>query len=160
MKSTFCIIFVVILLTTGCNDNNSYQYDKQLEKRSESKSQKSLPVSADTMIQGDIFTTSGPAGSMDQKQGKVLFISDSGAALPIIMKDNKIMALELTGNGIYRVNKGGDHVSYSLLDSNNVIGHGRMMMLTDDGNLLNVKLLGNNMVVLTKNNIMIPLDKK
>ena len=148
------------LFITGCNDNDSYQTDKYINKRSGLQSTKNLPVLADTLIQGDIFITSGPAGTMDQMQGKIVIISDSGETMPVILKGDKLMAMELTGDRMYAVKKDSDKVSYRLPDSNNVLGHGRMMMFTDDGNLLDVKLLGDNLVVLTKNNIMLPLTKK
>lgn len=160
MKSIPFIILVLNLFFTGCNDNDSYQTNKYINKRSGLQSTKNLPVSADTLRQGDIFITSGPAGAMDQMQGKIVIISDSGETMPIILKNNKIMAVDLTGDRMYAVKKDSDKVSYMLPDSNNVLGYGRMMMFTDDGNLLDVKLPGNNLVVLTKNNIMLPLIKK
>ncbi len=161
MKIAHYVIFILSLLAAGCStkdDNKLSNHDPDL---SNNQPGKMVNVSRDTLMGGDTFVTTGPAGTMQQKQGKIVMIADSGLALPIKLDDdNNIMAIGLTDSTVYQVKKEGSQTALILPDSNKVLKNGRMMLLTDDGEMLEVKLLGDHMVVLTKNNTMLPLEKK
>ncbi len=161
MKITYFFIFALFLVMAGCNSKDNDSANKHYPHQTKDQPVKKVNVSEDTLMGGDVFVTTGPAGQMEQKQGKIVMIADSGLALPIKLNaDNKIMAVGLTDSTVYQVKKDGDHSALILPDSNKVLKDGRMMLLTDDGEMLEVRLLGDQMVVLTRNNTMLPLEKK
>ena len=161
MKIVYPLILILTLLAVGCSTKDDNKISSQDPDLSKTPPKKMVNVSGDTLMGGDTFVTTGPAGQMDQKQGKIVMIADSGLALPIKLDaDNNITAIGLTDSTTYQVKKEGSQTSLVLPDSNKVLKNGRMMLLTDDGEMLEVKLLGDHMVVLTKNNTMLPLEKK
>ncbi len=161
MKKAYSVIFILCLLAAGCTSKSKDQLNTHFPEQTQKQPEKKYNVSGDTLMGGDTFVTTGPAGSMNQKQGRIVMIADSGLALPVKLNDdNKIMAIGLTDSTLYQVKKLGNKTALVLPDSNKVLKDGRMMLLTDDGEMLEVKLIDNKMVVLTKNNTMLPLEKK
>jgi len=160
MKIIYSILLTLCLIAAGCSDNKDDKLSSHEQDKTGSPPAKSVKVSNDTLLGGDTFITTGPAGKMDQKQGKVVMIADSGLAMPIKLQDKTLMAMGLTDSTMYRVKKEGDHTALVLPDSDMVLKDGRMMLLTDDGEMLEVKIIGDQMVVLTNNNTMLPLEKK
>ena len=161
MKIAYYLIFALCVVMAGCSTKDNDQADNHYPHQPKNQPVTKVNVSEDTLMGGDVFVTTGPAGKMDHKQGKIVMIADSGLALPIKLNaDNQIMAVGLTDSTTYQVKKEGDHSALVLPDSNKVLKDGRMMLLTDDGEMLEVKLLGDQMVVLTRNNTMLPLEKK
>ncbi len=161
MNKIYFLIFAVALITAGCTSKDDNQLSSHSPEQTNNQPAKKFNISNDTLMGGDTFVTTGPAGKMDQKEGKVVMIADSGLALPVKLDDdNKITAIGLTDSVIYQVKKEGNRTSLILSDSSKVLKDGRMMLLTDDGEMLEVKLIGDRMVVLTKNNTMLPLEKK
>ena len=160
MKLIYGVLLAVCLTAAGCGNNKDDQLSSHYQDKTKNPPAKSVKVSNDTLLGGDTFVTTGPAGKMDQKQGKIVMIADSGLAMPIKLQDKTLMAMGLTDSTMYRVKKEGDHTALVLPDSDMVLKDGRLMLLTDDGEMLEVKIVGGQMVVLTNNNTMLPLEKK
>ena len=161
MKRINNLIIALCVVAAGCTTKNNENSNTHYPEQTKHQQPKTVNVSDDTLMGGDTFITTGPAGGMDKMQGKIVMIADSGVALPVkLNEDNKIMAIGLTDSTVYQVKKEGSRTALMLPDSNKVLKDGRMMLLTDDGEMLEVKLLGDKMVVLTRNNTMLPLEKK
>ncbi len=161
MKQIYYLIFALCFGAAGCTSKNNDQLGNHYPAQTKEQPEKTVHVSDDTLMGGDTFVTTGPAGKMDQKQGKIVMIADSGLALPVKLDDdNKITAVGFNDSTVYQVKEEGGRTALILPDSNKVLRDGRMMLLTDDGEMLEVKLIGDKMVVLTKNNTMLPLEKK
>ena len=161
MKLLYYLLFAMCLIYAGCSNQKDDQLNSHFPNQTSKRPTEKVKVSDDTLLGGDTFVTTGPAGMTNQKKGKIVVIADSGLALPVkINDDNKIMALGLNDSTVYEIKKDGDHTALIIPDSNKVLKDAKMMLLTDDGEMLEVKLLGGNMVVLTRNNTMLPLAKK
>ena len=160
MKLLYYLIFAIALLSAGCSNKNDDQLHSHSPEQTKQRPQSRINVSNDTLMGGDTFVTSGPAGMANHKIGKIVMIADSGMTLPVKLNDNKIMAVGLTDTTVYQIKKDGDHTLLILPDSNKVLKDRRMMMLTDNGEMLEVKLIDGKLVVLTNNNTMLPLEKE
>jgi hypothetical protein len=159
MKAIYSFVLLFSLIATACQDSGNYQLNHQTGT-SAGSSDSTIRISNDTLLAGDIFITTGPAGKIDQKEGKIVLIADSGRVMTITQSDDKLIANGLTGSTRYLVKTSGDKFVLAYPDSDKVLREGRMLLVTDGGEMLEVKLLGERMVVLTANNTMIPLEKK
>ena len=155
------IIIIISLQLTGCSGNSKEnELKNQPDAGKTSVMKKNIKVTQDSLMKGDIFVTTGPAGQMNQKQGKIILIADSNKTLPIKLTDNILLAFNDEDSTTYRVKKDENKTILVTPDSDEVLKDGRMMLITDDGELLEVKILGGQMVVLTPQNTMLPLEKK
>lgn len=159
-KIFFGSIILVLLIAYGCyNSNNVKTNYRQNEKPHKTKLE-DFNVSGDSLIGGDIFVSAGAAGKMEQKQGKIVLISDSGDVRPVLLKDDKLLVTNITGDTLYRISLTGNHKRELSDNPDTLSGDVRLMLMTDDGKMLQVKLLGGGLVAITGNNIMLPLEKK
>ncbi len=159
MNKLFYILFVISLIVAGCSNNQENQIKDKSDNNQSVQPIDDMSIKSDSVEMGDIFVTTGPAGKMDQKQGRIIMYADSGKTLPIKMEDNVLLALiDSTGTSC-RVKKNGNQTILVLPDSDKVLKDGRMMFITDNGERMEVKILGEKMVVITAQNTMIPLEK-
>jgi hypothetical protein len=161
MKSKGLIILGVIFIAAGCSNNDSNLRFKRPDAiKIQNTMAKNINIKEDTLMQGDIFMTTGPAGNMEHKEGKVVLIADSGETWPVSIRDSNIMARKLNDNSLYPIKKDKGKTMIVLPDSEQVIQDGRIMLLTDDGEMMEVRLIQGRMVVITPDNNMLLLEKK
>lgn len=159
MNKLFYILFFITLIVAGCGNNQENEIRSKSEVDQSVQPTDDISIKSDSVERGDIFVTTGPAGRMDQKQGRIIIFTDSGKTLPIKMEDNVLLAqIDSTGTS-YRVRINGDQTVLVLPNSDKVLKDGRMMFITDNGERMKVKMLGEKMVVITAQNTMLPLEK-
>lgn len=160
MKIIFSLTILLAIIAAGCSESSDFQQHIGFNEKSQNGPKGTLNVSNDTLKGGDIFVSTGAAGKMDHKQGKIIMIGDSGVVMPLIVRDDNLIAKGTTDDTLYRIQKTGDQLSYESSDSEKSSRIARMMLMTDDGEMLEVRLLGHQLVTITQNNIMLPLEKK
>ncbi len=158
MNRLLYILFFVSIIVAGCGNNQENQI-KNKSDNNQSGQADDINIKSDSVQMGDTFVTTGPAGKMDQKQGRIIMYVDSGKTLPIKMEDNVLLAQIDSAGTSYRVKKNGNQTILVLPDSEKVLKDGRMMFITDKGEIMEVKILGEKMVVITAQNTMVPLEK-
>lgn len=159
MKNILNIILFIGLFAAGCDKNQQNEIKNEPDDLKQAQLNRSLDVKPDSLQKGDIFVTTGPAGTTNQKEGRIVMYADSGKTMSIKMVDNVLLALSDIDSTTYRIKKNGNQTILVLPDSDHVLKDGRMMFLTDDGETLQVKIYGEKMVVITSQNTMLPLEK-
>jgi hypothetical protein len=159
MNKILYLILLIGLMVTGCDNTQQNQIKNDSDDKTVKPVNDDIDVKTDTLDRGDIFVTSGPAGKMDQKEGRILMYAGSGKTMPIRMVDNVLLALMDSTGTTYRVKMNGAKPTLVLPDSDQVLNDGKMMFITDTGEMMEVKMLGEKIVVITARNTMLPLEK-
>jgi hypothetical protein len=159
MKRPYYILFISLFLISCSQKNQEYQKNSNTGKE-QNHSMESVEVNSDTLEKGDTFITGGPAGKTYQKEGRIVMIADSDKTMPVKMVDNRLMALRISDSTFYPIKQAGNQTMLVLPDSDIVVKDERMMLITDEGESLKVKIVGGHLVVITSQNTMLPLEKK
>lgn len=160
MKLICSTVILFLLLAAGCNNGDNIKSDNGNNEQFQNTKKKNLNVSGDTLIGGDIFISTGAAGKMEQKQGKIVLITGSGDVRPVLLKNDMLLVTSITGDTLNRISLAGNHLPALSENPDASSGNARLMLMTDDGEMLEVKLLGGELVAITEDNIMLPLEKK
>ena len=160
IKIICSLTILLAIIAAGCSESTNFRPNIGFNEKSQNGPKGTSYVSNDTLKKGDTFVSTGAAGKMYHKQGKIIMIGASGTVMPLIVKDDKIIAKGLTDDTLYRVEKSGDHISYESPNSDKPSEIDRMILVTDEGEKLEVRLLGDQLVTITQNNVMLPLEKK
>ena len=160
MKIIYTTVTLLLLIAAGCNKGNDIKSNPGYNEKPQNPQKSTLNVSRDTLIGGDIFVSTGAAGKMEQKQGKIVLISDSGDVRPVLLNDDKLIVTNIAGDTLYRISLKGNHLPGLSDNSDTLSADMRLMLMTDNGEMLKVKLLGGKLFAITEDNIMLPLEKK
>ena len=160
IKIIYILTIILVIMATGCSESTNFRPNIGFNEKSQNGPKGTSNVSNDTLKKGDPFVSTGAAGKMYHKQGKIILIGASGSVMPLIVKDDKIIAKGLTDDTLYRIKKSGDNILYESPDSDKSSKIARMMLVTEEGEMLEVRLLGDQLVTITQNNMMLPLEKK
>ena len=160
LKMIYTGIIPFSLLTAGCSNKNNEKYDSKDPFKTPSYQVPDIIISINSLRDGDTFITTGPAGSMNQLQGKIVVVADSDMVMPVKLDAKNILAVGLNDKVTYQVFNTGKNVLLVSPETNSMMENVRLLFLTDDGNLLEVKLIEDHLVVLTRDNKMLPLEKQ
>lgn len=160
MKKMLFLFLIIVLFAAGCENNPSNQIKNSNEDVKAAELTGTLDVKSDSLEKGDIFVTTGQAGRTEQKEGRIVMFTDSGKTMPIKMVDSVLLAMSNSDSTVYRVKKNGNQTILVLPDHDQILRDGRMMFITDTGEKMEVKFFGDKMVVITKENTMLPLEKQ
>ncbi|HSD63767.1 MAG TPA: hypothetical protein VLB50_08205 [Ignavibacteriaceae bacterium] len=160
MKRILFLFLIIVLFAAGCENNQNSQIKNSNEDVKSADLTGSLDAKSDSLEKGDIFVTTGPAGRTEHKEGRIVMFTDSGKTMPIKMVDSVLLAMSNSDSTLYRVKKNGNQTILVFPDHDQILRDGRMMFITDTGEKMEVKFFGNKMVVITKENNMLPLEKQ
>ena len=160
IKVIYTGIIAFCMITAGCSNKKNDNYDSKDTVKTQSYQVPDINISIDSLRDGDTFITTGPAGSMNQLQGKIVVVADSDIVMPVKLDGKNILAVGLNDKVTYQVFNTGKNVLLVSPEINSLMENARLLFLTDDGNLLEVKLIEDHLVVLTRDNKMLPLTKQ
>jgi hypothetical protein len=155
----FLLAFLLMIGCDNVKDENSFQKKNIVEKENKNLAG-NLILDRDSLNDGDIFVTTGPTGNLEKKEGKVFLIADSVETWPVVVRDSILMVRNPGDNLLYPITNDGKNTLITQTKSGKVFNDGRMIMLTDDGQIMDVKLIDKRLVVITLNNTMMLLTKK
>ena len=160
IKVIYTGIVAFRLMTAGCSNKNDDKYDSNDTVKTQSYQVPDINISIDSLRDGDTFITTGPAGSMEQLHGKIVVVADSDIVMPVKLDNKNILAIGIKDKVTYQVFNTGKNLLLVSPETNSLLENARMLFVTDDGNLLEVKLIEDHLVILTRDNKMLPLAKQ